>query len=895
MATYYWVGGSGSWLSSSKWASTSGGAGGAGVPTAADDVVFDVNSGGAGIMYTSDSTELASALCRNLTVDNSTVATIYFGRNAVTGMLLNIAGNITIGSTAGLKANFLDSSYGPNGSTVLTGNCLLTSSGANLGTVYVTGSLSQQDALLLITLRMATGATWTTNNYNVSILGFGGYVSGGIDLSATSATGVTANLGTTTFSINNGGFNLDAPSSTVTATSTTILFYAPNRYLKSNLYNLGAVNAGNIPNNNFVFIAIKSCVNLTLVGPSTATGSCNVQIATTAVASSVTVTGAFTTSGTAGNKRIRINTSSNPTLAGTLILNGSTAVSDIDVVAGTISGTATPLTGTRLGDWGVANITYSTPKNVYWNLAGTQTLDANGWAATSGGTPSTDYFPLLQDTAIFDDVGSAGTLNTPLLSYFGNITFSSRTIAITFNAAITCYRSMVLSSAVTKTSGTVSFQGSVTASFTQGGATYQTVLDIVKSGGTFTLNDALLLTVGGSLQVRLFAGNSAQTVNLGNFTHNVRSFYWDNSSEVSTLNFGTSSQINLTGSDTTIFTTSGATFATIGTPKFVSTYTGSTGTRQLSLSITGGSGLLDIAVSAASGISIGTATDSLTINGNANNIDLTGFTGTLTNTSRTIFGSLTIGSGTTLALGTQSTFFTAISGTKTITSNGKTLNFPIIFNNIGTYQLGDALTLGSTRSLTISAGTLNFNGYNATVGALVTSSTTAKTLTLGSSVFTISGTNGITSTGSNLTISATTGYINMTASTAKAFNGNGHSWPRLNQGGAGALTITGNNTFANLTNTVQPVTVTLQAGTTQTFTAFGLSGTAGNLVTLNSTTTTRANIKKATPWYMGANSTDGGNNSGLTFTAGDGIDYLNVSYINGLLTYNGAPNFFSFF
>jgi hypothetical protein len=35
---------------------------------------------------------------------------------------------------------------------------------------------------------------------------------------------------------------------------------------------------------------------------------------------------------------------------------------------------------------------------------------------------------------------------------------------------------------------------------------------------------------------------------------------------------------------------------------------------------------------------------------------------------------------------------------------------------------------------------------------------------------------------------------------------------------------------------------------------------------------------------MGANSTNGGNNSGLIFSAGGGIDYLSVSYIRNALS-----------
>lgn len=46
MASRYWVGGTGTWdtTSTAHWASTTGGASGASVPTAADDVFFDYNS-----------------------------------------------------------------------------------------------------------------------------------------------------------------------------------------------------------------------------------------------------------------------------------------------------------------------------------------------------------------------------------------------------------------------------------------------------------------------------------------------------------------------------------------------------------------------------------------------------------------------------------------------------------------------------------------------------------------------------------------------------------------------------------------------------------------------------------------------------------------------------------
>lgn len=46
MANRYWVGGTGTWTSTStaNWAATSGGAAGASAPTAIDDVIFDAGS-----------------------------------------------------------------------------------------------------------------------------------------------------------------------------------------------------------------------------------------------------------------------------------------------------------------------------------------------------------------------------------------------------------------------------------------------------------------------------------------------------------------------------------------------------------------------------------------------------------------------------------------------------------------------------------------------------------------------------------------------------------------------------------------------------------------------------------------------------------------------------------
>ena len=44
MADRYWVGDSGEWIDEAHWSETSGGVGGASVPTESDNVIFDENS-----------------------------------------------------------------------------------------------------------------------------------------------------------------------------------------------------------------------------------------------------------------------------------------------------------------------------------------------------------------------------------------------------------------------------------------------------------------------------------------------------------------------------------------------------------------------------------------------------------------------------------------------------------------------------------------------------------------------------------------------------------------------------------------------------------------------------------------------------------------------------------
>ena len=251
-----------------------------------------------------------------------------------------------------------------------------------------------------------------------------------------------------------------------------------------------------------------------------------------------------------------------------------------------------------------------------------------------------------------------------------------------------------------------------------------------------------------------------------------------------------------------------------------------------------------------------------------------------------IYGDLTLSSAVTITGTTGGFVFSGYNKTQTITSSGATVEAGMTVNNLSTTTtLSGALTLGTTRTFTLTQGTLNLNAQTITTGLFSSTGAGVRSVAFGGGTMAVSGAT-FTASGSNFTTSGS-GTISMTSASSKTFAGGGFSYPTLNQGGAGALVITGANTFANMTNTVQPATITFPASTTTTVSNFNVNGTAGNLVTLNSSTPgTRATLNKtggsiatanylsisdslATPtdtWYA-INSTNVSNNLGWIFEA----------------------------
>jgi hypothetical protein len=281
-------------------------------------------------------------------------------------------------------------------------------------------------------------------------------------------------------------------------------------------------------------------------------------------------------------------------------------------------------------------------------------------------------------------------------------------------------------------------------------------------------------------------------------------------------------------------------------------------------------------------------------------------------TAPTIYGNWINGTGTTLT-GTGNPIFAGRTS-QTITSAGRTFTQGIDLNSPGgSLTLQDAFNCSRTTAGTINVttGTFDANGYNVTLSgsasSVASSGSTTRTLAIGSGTWTIAGTGGWnTATSTNLTVTGT-GTISLTSASAKTFAGGGISYSgiTLDQGGAGTLTISGNNTFANITNTYSATGATnITIGTTtQRVTQWTATGAATRVLTVQGTSAsspgtliltggTDPNVDYLavtgvraysldTTWYAGTNSTNNGS--------------LGWIFAPGTVVAGYMGNFFAFF
>ena len=258
-------------------------------------------------------------------------------------------------------------------------------------------------------------------------------------------------------------------------------------------------------------------------------------------------------------------------------------------------------------------------------------------------------------------------------------------------------------------------------------------------------------------------------------------------------------------------------------------------------------------------------------------------------------GNLTLYSGMTLTVGSNSSIVFASTTTgNTITTAGKQMPTVTFSGAAGGWTLQDNFSnAAADGDINHNAGTLNTNGVTITTWVVSSTGSTARTLTLGSSTINMAVSGSVwTLSGSNLTFTANTATLNLSGP-SPTFAGGGFTYGgTVNFSSIGnGPTITGNNTFANLTFTgsassraviaisgSQTVTGTLTMNGNSLInrllvcnTTYGTSST----ITCNGTiVASYLNISDITgagtaSWNLSAitgGAGDGGGNSGITFT-----------------------------
>lgn len=389
MAARYWVGGTATWdaTAGTKWSATNGGAGGASVPTAADDVYFTSSSSGTCTLATGRTcrsinftgfTGTFNFSTFTLTVGDSTAGASNVAVLFSSGMTLTLGfgSQITLASTSATQQTFT------------SGGKLMPHIRQNSGN-YIQGDAIVQGLFLTIYNFTHIAGTWDTGNYNYQTLG--NYTSSGagtrtltwgsstIQASSfvfTNSTNLTLNAGTSL--LRNTGTNLNLQ------TSTNLTFY--DIEVQGTGITIGGGNntPTNLVTNAHSIVSISGTKDFFQF-----TGTLNVDTITFA--------------GASATDKMRLNTT-DATYPGYLNVNNLT-IDHCNIYGVNAGGSANwNLSSLDVGDaGGNTGITFRTPKTWYW-VGGTGNFSSYSTrlSSTSGGTANGTEYPYPHDTIKFD-------------------------------------------------------------------------------------------------------------------------------------------------------------------------------------------------------------------------------------------------------------------------------------------------------------------------------------------------------------------------------------------------------------------------------------------------------------------------------------------------------------
>jgi len=615
----------------------------------------------------------------------------------------------------------------------------------NISLVHTTASTT------VLAMSTATGFTWTGTGGFVAttnlakIFQFGNTAGGSI----TNAPNLTITSGSNLATLTTGSwFNtLDFGTSTFTPGSVI-----------TNLNSLKLSSTGTYPS-----------FRPTMRGTGTVDGNGNTTLV------NLTVDNISGTTSLAAALTMSVTTATFTLTSGTLALNGfdftcaqfsstntttrsvAFGSNNIILVAMTASGTTLDM-GTATGFSWTGTGGFVTEPNVgrtrtfdFGSTAGGTSTNAPNFTFSGAGTNANNTFTTGSWFNIFDfgihtgSVGQTTTLNLNSVTLSSGATYTNLTIVMVGTGTITPNGKTVAALTVNCPSGTTTLAGALSTSTT----------------AAATLTNGTLDLAGFTLTTGQFSSTNTATRSVSFGLGNI------------VLAHTTAAQTVLSMADATGFTwtgTGGFTADAAVTRTYLFGTTGGTTTNAPNLTLT------------ASGTAVGTFTSGSWFN--TLNFGTTNFTVPAT--------SLNLNSLTMSSSGVFSSLTTTMVGTGTITGSGKTIA-ALTVNHSGTTTIPALSVIGAT---TLTSGTLNVAGITLTTANFISSSVATRAISG-------SGT-GIISVSSGWTVPDGTGFtgsdytINLTNATPKTFAGGGGSYGKLATSSAGALTITGSNTFADI-------------------------------------------------------------------------------------------------
>ncbi len=487
----YWVGGTGTWDASdtSHWSATSGGAGGASVPTPTDDVHFDASSGGGTVTITA-----ANALDLDFTGYTGTLA----GSGA-----FDIYGSVTFG--AGMT-----SSYDGEMNFDATDSRNISSNGVQLNNFLFFqgdgGTWTLQDDLnTTASILFDSGSSKTNFNTNDKAVTAREFQKNGTGIS-------TLSLGSSTITLNcgcaptwilstNSNLTLNAGTSTIHLTGAASGFFGGGK-----TYNNLVIDAVN--QNAVTIVDANVFNNLTIAGSAH-------KLINLSINANQTVTGTFTATGNSAINRLLIHTDTIGTPH--TITAGTVTLSNADFMDITGAGAAAPFTGISLGDaLGNSGITFTAPVTRYWVGDGGNWSDSAHWSDLSGGAGGASV-PLPQDTALVDassitTTGQTITADMPRLGAEADFTTGP------VNAP-----TLGFSSVDTVIYGSLDLAAGMTISGTDALIFSPRSLGNVRSSGVEFTNPVYARALGGAIQL-LDDFHSSSSLNLDAGTFNANNF-----------------------------------------------------------------------------------------------------------------------------------------------------------------------------------------------------------------------------------------------------------------------------------------------------------------------------------------------------------------------------------